>query len=220
MTEVFNLTGGDAECIRKAAEALRGGKLVVFPTETVYGIGCDASNRGAVERIYAVKGRPESKPLALYLSSVAELGRYVESVPEVAEKLISCFWPGPLTLLLSRGGGGERIGFRMPDDENALALIRESGCAIAGTSANRSGAPCPVSGDEAVRAMRGLADIVLRGGRTRYAGESTIIDLGAPGPVIVREGVIGREEIEAAVGIKVMTNDKFHKSRAIRRFGD
>jgi len=212
MTEVFNLTGGreDAERIREAAEALRGGKLVVFPTETVYGIGCDASNRGAVERIYAVKGRPENKPLALYLSSVSELGRYVETVPAVAAKLIKCFWPGPLTLLLARSGGGDRVGFRIPDEESALALIRESGCAIAGTSANRSGAPCPVSGDEAVRAMRGLADIVLKSGRTRYARESTIVDLGASGPVIVREGVIGREEIEAVAGVRCEMGDAQH----------
>jgi len=204
-TLILKLTGGeaDADSIAQAAAALRRGRVVVFPTETVYGIGCDASNPEALDRIYAIKGRPRSKPLALYLSSPAGVGRFCKTPPPLASKLMERFWPGPLTLLLECGGPAGRIGFRVPGDEAALALIRESGCVMAGTSANRSGSPCPVSGDEAERAMRGLADIILSGGRTRHARESTILDLGNAEPVILRTGVIGREDLEAAAGIKI-----------------
>ncbi|MCX6357666.1 MAG: L-threonylcarbamoyladenylate synthase [Candidatus Aureabacteria bacterium] len=196
-TTILELTGGvdDMERIRQAAQALREGKVVVFPTETVYGVGCDASNADAVRRIYEIKGRPSHKPLAHYLAEREELRRYVREIPPAAERLIGRFWPGPLTLLLRGREEGSLLGFRMPDDVVALALIRAAGVPCGGTSANLSGEPNPVSGGDAVAAMRGRADIVLAGGRTRYGRESTVVDASGDTPMVVREGVITTAEI-------------------------
>lgn len=186
----------DAALIREAASAMREGGLVVFPTETVYGVGCDAENGDAVRRIYRAKGRPSDKPLAWYLSSLSDITAHVEHVPALAARLMDCFWPGPLTIIL--GGAG----FRVPDDLIALALIREAGVRMIGTSANKSGQASPVSGRQASAAMDGLADIVLSAGKTRYGRESTIIDCDTPIPRIVRQGVVGREEIEEVLRVK------------------
>ena len=196
-TRVLELSGAavDSKIIEEAATALRDNKLVVFPTETVYGLGCNSSNRAVVDRLYDVKGRERSKPLAFYISSGDELSRYIDKVPPIAEKLIEQLWPGPVTLLLPKGGG-EKIGFRCPDDKAALYLIREAGVSLVATSANRSGCSSPISGEEAVKAMMGFADVIIKGGQTRYGGESTIVDLGGPKPVMVREGVIGSEMIK------------------------
>ncbi len=196
-TRVLELSGAaaDPKIIEEAAAALRNNKLVVFPTETVYGLGCNSSNRAVVDRLYSVKGREKTKPLAFYLSSRGELSRYIDKIPPVAERLLDQLWPGPLTLLLSKRGGG-KIGFRCPDNEAALSLIRESGVPLIATSANRSGCSPPISGEEAVRAMMGFADVIIKGGQTRYSGESTIVDLSRPEPVIVREGVVGSERVK------------------------
>jgi L-threonylcarbamoyladenylate synthase len=197
-TKILELTGGpeDRTRIEEAARALVEGKIVVFPTETVYGAGCSASNRSAVQRLYEIKDRPWDKPLACYLSSRPGIRRYDVAITPVAERLMERFWPGPLTILLARRGSTGRVGFRFPDEENALALIEASGIPIVATSANRSGRACPMSGGEAVRAMDGLADVVLKGGATRYRGESTVVDLSGPTPRLVREGVVTRVEIE------------------------
>jgi len=176
---------------------LREGKLVVFPTETVYGLGCHSRDRDTVARLYRVKGRSWKKPLAVYVASRAEVLRYVEFIPARADAVMRHFWPGPLTVLLRRPGAGGRIGFRCPDEEIALALITECGVPLAGTSANRSGCPAPVSGEEAARAMAGRADVVLKGGKTRYGRESTIVDFTGDEPLIVREGIITKAEIES-----------------------
>jgi len=201
-TKIIELTGGaeDRTRIEEAARALVEGKLVVFPTETVYGIGCNASDRSAVKRLYEIKSRPGNKPLACYLSSRSAMFRYDVAITPVAEKLMERFWPGPLTMLLARRGSGGCVGFRFPDEENALALIAASGVPVVATSANRSGGASPMSGEEAVRAMDGLADVVLKGGVTRYREESTVVDLSGPTPRLVREGVVTRDEIEAFLG--------------------
>ncbi len=201
-TKILELTGGagDRSRIEAAARALVEGGLVVFPTETVYGVGCNASDRFAVKRLYEVKNRPGNKPLACYLSSRSAMHRYDVVITPVAEKLMERFWPGPLTVLLARRGSGGCVGFRFPDEENALALIEASGVPLVATSANRSGGASPMSGEEAVRAMDGLADVVLKGGATRYRQESTVVDLSGPTPRLVREGVVRRGEIEAFLG--------------------
>ncbi|MCX6339874.1 MAG: L-threonylcarbamoyladenylate synthase [Candidatus Aureabacteria bacterium] len=201
-TKILELTGGpeDRSRIEQAARALAEGKIVVFPTETVYGAGCNASDRSAVKRLYEIKGRPWNKPLACYLSSRLGMLRYDVEVALIAERVMERFWPGPLTILLARYVGGGRVGFRFPDEENALALIETSGVPVVATSANRSGGASPMSGGEAVMAMDGLADIVLKGGVTRCRGESTIVDLSGPAPRLVREGVVTRDELEAFLG--------------------
>ncbi|MEI6634606.1 MAG: L-threonylcarbamoyladenylate synthase [Chlamydiota bacterium] len=200
-TKIIELLGmvSDSEAIEEAAAALRDGKTVVFPTETVYGLGCCASNPEAVRRVYEIKGRAWGKPLASYIASPGEAARYGVVISAEARRLAERFWPGPLTLLLP-GAGGQRIGFRCPDDPHAFAVIRRAGVPVAGTSANRSGEKSPMSGVDAARLMDGLADIVLKGGRTRCGRESTIVDLAGADPRMVREGVIGREEIEEALG--------------------
>ncbi len=201
-TKILELTGahGDQAHIEEAARAIAAGKLVVFPTETVYGVGCNASDASAVKRLYEIKGRPGDKPLAYYLSSMEDLLRYDVAVTPVAERLMDRFWPGPLTILLARVGSEERMGFRFPDEENAIALIKGAGVAVAATSANKSGSASPRSGEEAARALDGLADVVLKGGATRYRTESTVIDLSGPVPLILREGIVERREIESFLG--------------------
>lgn len=203
-TRILDLLGtaSDSVALDEAAAALREGKTVVFPTETVYGLGCCASNPEAVRRVYEIKGRAWGKPLASYIASPGEASRYGAVMSADAQRLADRFWPGPLTLLIP-GAGGERIGFRCPDDPHALAVIRRAGVPVAGTSANRSGEKSPMSGADAARLMDGLADIVLKGGRTRCGRESTIVDLAGAEPRMVREGVIGREEIEEALGRRV-----------------
>jgi L-threonylcarbamoyladenylate synthase len=201
-TKILELSGGseDRVLVEEAARALAEGKIVVFPTETVYGAGCNSSKGSAVKRLYEIKGRPRSKPLACYISSIAGMRRYDVAVTPPAEKLMDRFWPGPLTILLARSTGGGSLGFRFPDEENATALIGASGVPVVATSANRSGCAGPTSGGEAARAMDGLADIVLKGGVTRYREESTIVDLSGPTPRLVREGVVKRGEIESVLG--------------------
>jgi L-threonylcarbamoyladenylate synthase len=196
-TKILELTGGpdDRSRIEEAARALAGGKLVVFPTETVYGIGCNASDGSAVKRLYEIKGRSEDKPLAHYLSSRGDLRRYDVVVTPIAERLMDRFWPGPLTILLARIGGGGLMGFRFPDEESALALIEGAGVPVAATSANKSGSASPRSGEEAACAMEGLADVILKGGTTRYRTESTVVDLSGPTALVLREGVILKSQI-------------------------
>jgi len=200
-TKILELSGteGDKGLIAEAAAAIRMGMLVVFPTETVYGLGCCASRPDSVKRIYDLKGRSSAKPLAFYVLDPREISRYCVLVSEAAKLLMDRFWPGPLTVILPRGDGG-RIGFRCPGDKIALSLLAEAGIPVVGTSANRSGAKAPRSGSEAVAAMAGLADLVLKGGATRFGKESTIVDVTGPEPFLVREGVIGREEIETVLG--------------------
>jgi L-threonylcarbamoyladenylate synthase len=201
-TNILELTGGPADRsrIEQAARALAEGKIVVFPTETVYGVGCNASDRWAVKRLYGIKGRPGNKPLACYLSSREGMRRYDVEVAPIAERLMERFWPGPLTILLARRGSRGCLGFRCPDEENALVLIEAAGIPVVATSANTSGGASPMSGEEAVMAMDGLADVVLKGGITRYREESTVVDLSGPTPRLVREGVVTRGEIEAFLG--------------------
>jgi L-threonylcarbamoyladenylate synthase len=202
-TRILDITGSDADrdAIMEAAAALREGMLVVFPTETVYGIGCNALMEESVRRIYDIKGRPWNKPLAFYVSSKREVLRYIDTIPTGAEALMDLFWPGPLTVLLPGRGKGERVGFRCPADSTARALIRECGVPVVATSANRSGCPCPLNGEDAVRAMDNLADIVVKGGTTQHRRESTIVDLAGEEPVVIRAGVIPRGDIEAAIGL-------------------
>ncbi|MEJ2745733.1 MAG: L-threonylcarbamoyladenylate synthase [bacterium] len=201
-TRILELTGGSADRahIEEAARSLAEGKLVVFPTETVYGVGCNASDRSAVKRLYEIKGRPKDKPLAYYLSSKGDLARYNVVVTPVAERIMDRFWPGPLTILLAQVDGKGRIGFRFPVEGNAIALIEHAGVPVVATSANKSGSVSPRSGEEAATALDGLADVVLKGGATRYRMESTVIDLSGEAPIILREGVVGRDEIESFLG--------------------
>jgi L-threonylcarbamoyladenylate synthase len=207
-----------ADTLSNAAESLKSGALVAFPTETVYGLGADASNEKAVARIYEVKGRPQDHPLILHIASMNEISDWAINVNEYALALARNFWPGPMTLIFYRNkaakdfitGGQETIGLRIPDHDLALDLLQE--ClkigvrAIAAPSANRFGHVSPTT-VEAVREEIGsylsTDDLILDGGPAQVGLESTIIDCTGDAPRILRPGAITQAMIEECTDVKV-----------------
>ncbi|MDH4146382.1 MAG: L-threonylcarbamoyladenylate synthase [Acidimicrobiia bacterium] len=201
----------NAEAVDEAARHLRSGGLVAFPTETVYGLGADATNPVAVAEIYRVKGRPSTHPLIVHVGDAGELDRWASSVPAAASRLAGALWPGPLTLVLSRhprlaadaSGGLGTVALRMPDHPVARALLDRSGRPIAAPSANRFGRVSPTTAAD-VRAEFGDAvPIVLDGGPSRVGVESTIVELVGPEPVLLRPGGVPVEVVEAVLGVPV-----------------
>jgi L-threonylcarbamoyladenylate synthase len=197
----------DAE-IARAADVLRGGGLVAFPTETVYGLGADASSRDALRRLYAVKGRPPDHPVIVHLASASQLGEWAADVPEDARTLADSFWPGPLTLVLPRTdrvpseatGGLPTVALRVPDQSIALALLRAFGGGLAAPSANRFGRVSPTSAIDVRADLGDDVDVILDGGPCRVGVESTIVDCATGAPSILRLGGIARERIEDVLG--------------------
>ena len=194
--------------IAAAARVLRCGVLVAFPTETVYGLGADASNPAAVARIYAAKGRPASHPVIVHIASAAEAPRWASAFPRAAQRLAAEFWPGPLTLVLPRAagvpdtvtGGQDTVALRVPSHPVALALLSAFGGGIAAPSANRYGKVSPTRAEH-VRAEFGAElDCVLEGGDCEVGLESTIVSLVGGVPRLLRPGGIPRERIEAVIG--------------------
>lgn len=191
------------EAIRLAADAINRGELVIFPTETVYGLAADAFNDFAVRRVFEVKGRYHSLPLPLQIASAAELPKVALEVSEDAEKLAEAFWPGPLTLVLPKNelvsalisGGANTVGVRIPDHPVALALLREVGTAIIATSANISGDPPAVQAVDAIRGLCCAVAIMLDAGECRLGRASTVVDVSVCPPRIVRHGAISAAEI-------------------------
>ena len=201
------------------ALALKNGALVAFPTETVYGLGADASNEKAVARIYEVKGRPQDHPLILHIASMNDITYWAEEVSDYAIALARSFWPGPMTLIFKRSdaakdfvtGGQNTVGLRVPDHALALGLLQE--CkkigvhAIAAPSANRFGHVSPttaVAVQEEIGAYLSARDLILDGGAAQVGLESTIIDCTGDAPRILRPGAITHEMIEKATGMQVM----------------
>ena len=197
-------------CIEQAAFLLRQGQLVCYPTDTVYGIGATASNEDAIRRLYAVKGRTPNKPLPLLIAEPADAGRYAEITP-VAHRLMSRFWPGPLTIVLRKSAGlrsralaGQNtVGLRVPDNDVPRSLVKMLGEPLTGSSANRSGARPPVSAAEVAFSLGEMVSLVIDGGRASGEVESTVVDVTGAAPVIVREGAVSREELEDALGRQV-----------------
>jgi L-threonylcarbamoyladenylate synthase len=194
--------------IRKAAEILRAGGLVAFPTETVYGLGADASNARAVARLYAVKGRPPGHPVIVHFASSADAFRWASSVPSSAERLAEKFWPGPLTLILKRSalakdfvtGGQDSVGLRVPSHSVAQQLLTAFGGAIAAPSANRFGHVSPTTALHVRSDYENEVDLVLEGGPSEVGIESTIVDLSGAAPVLLRPGSITRQHLETVLG--------------------
>ncbi len=187
---------------------LRAGELVAFPTETVYGLGADASNPQAVARIFAAKGRPADHPLIVHLPDASWIDRWAVDVPLAARKLAAAFWPGPLTLILKRHpdvpdavtGGQDTVGLRVPNHPLALQLLREFAGGVAGPSANRFGHVSPTTAAH-VRAEFGEAvAMVLDGGPCRVGIESTILDLSGDEARILRPGMLDAADIGAVIG--------------------
>lgn len=200
------------EAIAKAAEALAAGSIVAFPTETVYGLGANALDARAVARVFAAKGRPSGKPLAVLVPGLAKVEKFAQ-VNTAARKLADAFWPGPLTLVLPKrqdcplaepvSAGFDTIAFRAPDHDVAQTLLAESGLPIVAPSANRSGRPSPKTAAEVEAELGDRPAIILDGGPSPLGVESTIVSLVGETPTLLRQGALPREAIEDVLGQKL-----------------
>ncbi len=198
----------DIEKIRAAANIIRKGGLVAFPTETVYGLGADALNPNAVLALFEAKKRPLDNPPIVHVENINDVRRLAEQVPPKAEKLMKTFWPGPLTLVFKRSekvpevtvAGLETIAIRMPQHPVALALIKESNCPIAAPSANLAGKPSPTSAKHVFDDLNGRIDAILDGGPTRIGVESTVLDLSVAPPQVLRPGGAPLEALRQILG--------------------
>ena len=218
-----------ADTISNAAQALIDGHLVAFPTETVYGLGADATNEKAVSRIYSVKSRPVGHPLIVHISSINKLDQWATDIPDYAIKLAREFWPGPMTLILPRKeiakdfitGGQNNVGLRVPDQPIALALLKKfeelGGLGIAAPSANRFGAVSPTTAEavgDALGDYLGSNDLVLDGGQCSVGVESTILDCTSNEPRVLRPGAITEEMIEHSLGKKTVHIERVSETKA------
>lgn len=207
-TEVLQAV--DKAAIERAAQILKKGGLVAFPTDTVYGVGAHGFSSEAIERLYIAKERPSEKAIPLLIAKREDLSLVSKDVPEIAWRLIERFWPGGLTLVLPKApglpdilcAGGDSVAVRMPDHPIALALIEAAGAPLAATSANISGHPSPVTAEEVQRELGGRIELILDGGRCPGGMPSTVLDLTTETPTILRLGPVSREEIEEMLNEK------------------
>ena len=198
----------DADAIRRAGEIIRAGGLVAFPTETVYGLGGDALNPAASEKIYAAKGRPSDNPLIVHIADMEHLVPIVRELPDKAVMLAESWWPGPLTMIFNKtdmipdetSGGLPTVAVRMPNHPAALALIRAAGGYIAAPSANTSGRPSPTTAQHVAEDLSGKIDMILDSGPVRIGLESTIVDFTEEVPVLLRPGYINIEMLRKILG--------------------
>ncbi|MBR0599594.1 L-threonylcarbamoyladenylate synthase [Sinanaerobacter chloroacetimidivorans] len=209
------------EKVDEAAEILKNGGLVAFPTETVYGLGANALDPKAVAKIYEAKGRPSDNPLIVHISRASDIGELTPMLTPKIIKLIDHFWPGPLTMVLTKKdnvpdittGGLDTVAIRMPDDPAALELIKKAGCPVAAPSANISGRPSPTKGEHVVEDLNGKIDAILVGGDCRVGIESTVLDMTGEVPTILRPGILTAEDIQAAIGGKVEMDPALYINR-------
>lgn len=188
----------DRKALSKAASVLREGGLVAFPTETVYGLAANCADKRAMARLSSVKNRPKGKPFTVHIASAAMIRKMGCRAPKAAKALIKRYWPGPLTVILPRDGGGN-TGFRMPANKVALELIRMSGVPVAAPSANLSGSKPPVTAAEVMKELGGRIDVIIDAGRTDVGVESTVVDMTAEPFRILREGAISRKKLRRIV---------------------
>jgi L-threonylcarbamoyladenylate synthase len=211
--------------VRRAAEILRAGGLVAFPTETVYGLGADASSETAVARLYAVKGRPADHPVIIHLDSLERALAWARDVPKEARVLAEKFWPGPLTLILKRSekakdfvtGGQPSVGIRVPSHPIAQELLKAFGGGIAAPSANRFGRVSPTAAAHVREDLGKDVDLVLEGGPSEVGIESTIVDLSGGEAVLLRPGRISRSELEKVVSLREKTASSPRHSGGLER---
>ncbi|MEY8445522.1 L-threonylcarbamoyladenylate synthase [Enterococcus ratti] len=200
--------------LSEAAQALKNGQLIAFPTETVYGLGANALLPEAVAQVFSVKDRPQDNPLIVHVSSFEQVKSYVDNFHPLTEKIVKNFWPGPLTLIfkIKKGGlpaivtgGLSTAAFRMPDNKKTLQVIKLAKVPIVGPSANTSGKPSPTTAEHVYHDLQGKITGIIDDGATRIGIESTVIDLSDPmsEPMILRPGAVTKEQLEAAIGGKV-----------------
>lgn len=215
------LPGTDPQAILEAARRIQAGGLVGFPTETVYGLGADASSDQAVAGIFAAKGRPADHPLIVHVADAQQVADYASSVPPFAARLMQAFWPGPLTVILPRregvaaaaAGGQGSIGLRCPAHPVALAFLKACATGVAGPSANRFGRVSPTTAQH-VQQEFGDSLLVLDGGPCEVGIESSIVDCTRGRPVLLRPGVLTRAQLEAACGEPVLDKDELAREAA------
>jgi L-threonylcarbamoyladenylate synthase len=191
----------------EAAALLRQGKLVAFPTETVYGLGADAFDEEAIRRVFEAKGRPADNPLIVHLASADDVDLVARDISRDARALMDAFFPGPLTLVLHRReevsylvtGGLETVGVRVPTHPAARSFLQQAGRPVAAPSANRSGRPSPTHWSAVEEDLRGRIDAILRGGQSEVGLESTVVDMTAPQPVILRPGAVTLEHLQSVL---------------------
>lgn len=209
IVDKYSITHQHYPQIEEAAQLIRKGEVVAFPTETVYGLGGQVKMDQAVQKIFTAKGRPSDNPLIVHIADRNDVDHLAQSVPDYAEALMDSFWPGPLTIIVPKQegvlselvtAGLHTIAIRMPNHPVALALIKEAGIAVAAPSANRSGKPSPTTAAHVLDDLSGRIAGVLDGGDTGVGLESTVVDCTGPYPVILRPGGVTLTDIEAAVG--------------------
>ena len=196
------------EDLALGAEIINRGGRVIFPTETVYGLGANALEEKAVRSIYDAKGRPTDNPLIVHIADFEDVEALAETIPEKAKVLMEKFWPGPLTIILKRKpcvpdvvtAGLDTVGIRMPENEIARAFIRECGVPVAAPSANVSGRPSPTKAEHVREDMNGKIDMLIDGGSVGIGLESTIMDMTVEPPMLLRPGYITREMLEQTIG--------------------
>lgn len=194
----------DADAIAQAAHILRHGGLVIFPTETVYGIAADANNPEAMKRLMVVKHRQSGKRFSILISQRSVLDNYTRYDKPDLFKLIDRYWPGPLTVIVPGNQPGDTIGIRMPDHTVALKLVEQSGCTVAAPSANLEGKKAPTNIDEALQDLDGAVDLALDGGPVDFGISSTIVDFTKDKPRVIRDGVINQHDVDRAVQKKTV----------------
>ncbi len=210
-TKIYQLDENNInqKAIEEAAQIIRQNGTVIFPTETVYGLGANALSAEAARKIFAAKGRPADNPLIVHITSIDMLLYVIgEPLSDKAKLLMSKFWPGPLTIIFKKAAilpvevtaGLETVGVRMPDNPIALALIEASGLPIAAPSANASGKPSPTKGEHVIGDMQGRVDAILCGDSSRIGLESTVLDLSGEIPTILRPGGVTQEELQEVLG--------------------
>lgn len=198
----------DIDIIDRASNIIKGGGLVAFPTETVYGLGADGLNPKAIKKIYEAKGRPSDNPLILHISSIDELYTLIKGITPLAKELINAFWPGPLTMIFEKSdivpkcitGGLDTVAIRFPINKIARAIIKKSKTPIAAPSANSSGKPSPTRASHVKFDLDGKIDMIIDGGACEVGLESTVVDVTGDIPIILRPGAITKEMLQTVVG--------------------
>lgn len=216
-TRILHIDSGNPQedKLNDAADVIRNGGLVAFPTETVYGLGADGSNIDAVKKIFIAKGRPADNPLIVHVFDISQVKLLVKEISKNAIKLMNRFWPGPLTLIFKKSKivsdlitcGLDSVAIRMPNNKIALRLIEKSNCFIPAPSANISGKPSPTDAKHVIEDLNGKIDLIIDAGNVDIGIESTVVDLTSKIPVILRHGKITLAQIEEVIG-KVNKNKK------------